>query len=47
LKYGQHLRFEHSIIPLSNLCVSVLNHFGLADKKFDTAISPLKRLELV
>ena len=45
-KHGQHLAFEPSTVPLSNLYVSVLNQFGLADKKFGTATGPLQGLEL-
>jgi len=45
-KHGQHLAFEPSTVPLSNLYVSVLNQFGVADKKFGTATGPLKGLEL-
>ncbi|MFN0080304.1 MAG: DUF1552 domain-containing protein [Prosthecobacter sp.] len=44
-KHGQHLAFDPSTVPLSNLYVSVLNQFGLADKKFGTATGPLKGLE--
>ena len=44
--HGQHLAFEPSSVPLSNLYVSVLNQFGLADKKFATSTGPLKGLEL-
>jgi len=45
-KHGQHLAFEPSTVPLSNLYVSVLNQFGLTDKKFGTGTGPLKGLEL-
>ena len=45
-EHGQHLAFEPSTVPLSNLYVSVLNQFGLADKKFGIATGPLKGLEL-
>ena len=45
-KHGQHLAFEPSTVPLSNLYVSVLNQFGQADKKFGTATGPLKGLEI-
>ncbi|MCY2976706.1 MAG: DUF1552 domain-containing protein [Planctomycetota bacterium] len=44
--HGQHLAFEPSSVPLSNLYVSVLNQFGLADKKFATSTGHLKGLEL-
>ena len=45
-QHGQHLAFEPSTVPLSNLYVSVLNQFGLADKTFGTATGPLKGLEI-
>ena len=45
-KHGQHLAFEPSTVPLCNVYVSLLNQFGLADKKFNTATGPLKGLEL-
>jgi hypothetical protein len=44
--HGQHLAFEPSTVPLSNLFVSVLNQFGLSDKTFATATGPLKGLEI-
>jgi hypothetical protein len=44
--HGQHLAFEPSTVPLSNLYVSVLNQFGLADKTFGTSTGPLKGLEV-
>ncbi len=43
--HGQHLAFEPSTTPLSNLYVSVLNRFGLADESFATSTGPLNGLE--
>ena len=45
-QHGQHLAFEPSTVPLCNLYVSVLNQFGLADKKFGTATGPLQGLDI-
>jgi hypothetical protein len=45
-RHGQHLAFEASTVPLCNLYVSMLNQFGLADKKFGTATGPLKGFDL-
>jgi hypothetical protein len=45
-KHGSHLAFEPGTTPLSNLYVSILNQFGLADKTFATATGPLKGLEI-
>jgi len=44
--HGQHLAFDPSTTPLSNLYVSVLNQFGFADKQFATATGPLEGLEI-
>lgn len=44
--HGQHLAFEPSSVPLSNLYVSILNQFGLGDKTFATATGPLPGLEI-
>ncbi len=43
--HGQHLAFETSTVPLSNLFVSVLNRFGVADHAFATATGPLAGIE--
>lgn len=42
--HGRHLAFEPSTVPLSNLFVSILNQFGLADKSFATSTGPLAGL---
>ena len=44
--HGQHLAFDPSTVPLSNLYVSVLNQFGFADRSFATATGPLPGLEI-
>jgi hypothetical protein len=44
--HGQHLAFEPSTMPLSNLYVSVLNQFGIADTEFGSSTGPLKGLEI-
>ena len=44
--HGQHLAIEPDTTPLSNLFVSILNQFGLADKTFATSTGPLKGLEV-
>lgn len=44
--HGQHLAFEPSSVPLSNLYVSVLNQFGFADKEFGSSTGPLTGLEI-
>jgi hypothetical protein len=44
--HAGHLAFEPSTVPLSNLYVSVLNQFGLADRSFGTATGPLAELEI-
>jgi hypothetical protein len=44
--HGQHLAFEPSTVPLSNLFVSILNQFGIADKTFGMATGPLDGLEI-
>jgi hypothetical protein len=44
--HGQHLAFKPSTIPLSNLYVSILNQFGLADTSFGTSTGPLQGLEI-
>jgi len=46
-KHGQHLAFEPSTVPLSNLYVSVLNQFGIPDTSFATSTGPLKGLDLI
>lgn len=44
--HGQHLAFEPGTVPLSNLYVSVLNQFGLADRSFGSSTGPLSGLEI-
>ena len=44
--HGQHLAFEPSTVPMSNLFVSILNQFGLADRSFATSTGPLEGLEI-
>ena len=44
--HGRHLAFDPSTVPLSNLYVSVLNQFGLADKSFGSSTGPLQGLEI-
>jgi hypothetical protein len=44
-QHGQRLAFEPSTVPLSNVFVSILNQFGLADTKFGTATGPLDGLD--
>ena len=44
--HGQHLAFDPSTVPLSNLYVSILNQFGIADKAFGTSTGPLAGLEI-
>ena len=44
--HGKHLAFDPSTVPLSNLYVSVLNQFGLADKSFGPSTGALKGLEI-
>lgn len=44
--HGRHLAFEPSSVPLSNLYVSILNQFGIADKSFGTSTGPLRGLEI-
>jgi len=44
--HGQHLTFEPSTVPLSNLYVSVLNQFGIADKSFGMSTGALEGLEI-
>jgi len=46
-KHGQHLAFEPSTVPLSNLFVSVLNQFGIPDNSFATSTGPLQGLDLI
>jgi len=43
--HGQHLAFEPSSVPLSNLYVSILNRFGMTDKEFATSTGPLEGLD--
>ena len=43
--HGQHLALETSTVPFSNLFVSVLNRFGIAEDNFATATGPLAGLE--
>lgn len=42
--HGRHLAFEPGSLPLSNLFVSILNQFGIADRTFATATGPLAGL---
>ena len=44
--HGQHLRLDPSSTPLSNLFVTILNQFGLADKSFGTSTGSLNGLEV-
>jgi hypothetical protein len=44
--HGQHLAFEPSSIPLSNLYVTILNQFGLADRSFGLSNGTLPGLEI-
>jgi len=44
-QHGSHLAFDPSTVPLSNLYVTILNQFGLADRSFGTSTGPLKGLE--
>jgi len=45
--HGQHLRFDSDAdVPMSNVFVSILNQFGIADKTFGTATGPLDGLEI-
>ena len=44
--HGQHLALDPSTVPLSNLYVSVLNQFGLADKSFGSSTGSLQGLEI-
>ena len=44
--HGQHLAFDPSTVPLSNLYVSILNQFGQADRSFGSSTGPLKGLEI-
>ncbi|MEZ6130194.1 MAG: DUF1552 domain-containing protein [Planctomycetaceae bacterium] len=44
--HGRHLAFEPGTVPLSNLYVSVLNQFGLADRSFGSSTGPLPGLEI-
>lgn len=46
-EHGQHLAFEPSTVPLSNLYVSVLNQFGLPDSSFGTSTGPLQGLQIL
>jgi hypothetical protein len=39
--HGRHLAFEPGSVPLSNLYLSILNQFGIADKSFATSTGPL------
>ncbi len=43
-QHGEHLAFEPSTVPLSNLFVSVLHQLGLEDQSFGTSTGPLKGL---
>jgi hypothetical protein len=45
-QHGQHLAFEPSTVPLSNLFVSVLQQLGLEDESFGTSTGPLAGLEI-
>lgn len=44
--HGQHLAFEPGAAPLSNLFVSTLNQFGIADKSFGVSTGALQGLEI-
>ena len=44
--HGRHLAFDPSAAPLSNLYVSILNQFGLADKSFGSSTGSLRGLEI-
>jgi len=44
--HGRHLAFDPSSVPLSNLYLSVLNQFGIADKSFGTSTGSLAGLEI-
>ena len=44
--HGQHLAFDPSTVPLSNLYVSILNQFDLADKSFGSSTGSLQELEI-
>ncbi|TVP97606.1 MAG: DUF1552 domain-containing protein [Planctomycetaceae bacterium] len=46
-QHGQHLAFEPSSTPLSNLYVSVLNQLGLEDSSFGTSTGALQGLNLI
>jgi len=46
-QHGQHLAFEKSTVPLSNLYVSVLNQFGIPDSSFATSTGPLQGLQIL
>jgi len=42
--HGHHLAFEPGRLPLSNLYLSILHQFGIADKSFATSTGPLEGL---
>ncbi|MFT4691054.1 MAG: hypothetical protein ACI9OD_003277 [Limisphaerales bacterium] len=42
--HGRHLAFEPGSLPLSNLYLSILHQFGIADKTFATSTAPLAGL---
>lgn len=44
--HGRHLEFEPGTVPLSNLYVTILNQFGLADRSFGASNGPLKDFDL-
>jgi len=46
-QHGQHLAFERSTVPLSNLFVSVLNQFGVPDTSFATSTGTLQGLQIL
>lgn len=45
-QHGQHLAYEPSTVPLSNLYLSVLNQFGIPDTSFATSTGPLRGFDL-
>ncbi|QDU92663.1 DUF1552 domain-containing protein [Lignipirellula cremea] len=44
--HGEHRTYAPGSTPLSNLYVSILNQFGLADKSFGASTGPLAGLEI-
>ena len=45
-KHGQHVAYDPSTVPLSNLYVSILSQFGLKDTSFGTSTGALKALDV-